>query len=367
MKCVRVREQSASLAGVKSTPASDTGNFELLDVTVLGPVSRNLKQDGQGRKYLPQALEAAARLFEGVKVYLDHAEIIDMPDGTQKVTPHRVNEYVGRLFGTKVVDGRVRAEKLVVYNRLHEPLISSIANSDPTGIGLSPDFNTVRDENDDVVDVLEAYSVDLVAEPATTSGLYEHRSTEVKIMADAPQSGNTPPPSGDTPPKEPPKTLDSIPWDQATPEELKKNRPDIVGALLREYADGLNEMAAKLTEMATGMSPPSSDKSSGDGRADNGNAGGGSSGTNPPTGSAPSKEHFERRRLQAENRVLRISTSRSVALGQESLRAVTLLAAEDGITDDQITKAIEEMAPAEPLLGRRNPKGGLSLDDLTRE
>lgn len=368
MKKIRIQEQASTLASpdVSTRTNPDTGDYELVNVTLLGPVSLNRKENGDGRRYLPQALEAAARLFEGVKVYLDHAKIEELPDGTVKVAPHKVEEYVGRIFGTKVVDGRVRGDRLVVYNKLHIPLISSIASSDPTGIGLSPDFNTVRDDNDDVVDVLEAFSVDLVAEPATTHGLYEHRSTEEKIMPDPAPSGNTPPPSGNTPPpSEPPKTLDSIPWDQATAEDLKKNRPDIVGALLREHADALNEMAGKLTELASGMAPAGKDTSSADGRADNTNAGGGSSGTNPPTGSAPSKESVQRKRLEAENRVLRISTSRRVALSQEGLRAMTLLASEPDVTDAQITKAIEEVAPTEPALNGRRKAGELSLEELT--
>jgi hypothetical protein len=136
----------------------------LQGVTVLGLSSRNR------RRYTPEAAASALSLYEGALVNLDHP---DRPDD-----PRSVRDRFGRLVNVRFEGGRIRAD--LRYNPEH-PFAATLewfAENDPSAIGLS--HNAVGEGKDEagvfvVRKIVELRSVDLVAEPATTRGLFERR------------------------------------------------------------------------------------------------------------------------------------------------------------------------------------------------
>lgn len=128
------------------------------DVVVLGAVSRN------GRRYTPAALESAARTFEGKRVYLNHGKRGQGRD---------VRDYVGYLSGLHVQGDKVRANRLVVANRQHWPIVASVEQH-PEAFGLSIDGEGKTTSNGkEVTEVTAGHSVDIVSDPATSAGLFE--------------------------------------------------------------------------------------------------------------------------------------------------------------------------------------------------
>jgi hypothetical protein len=133
-------------------------------VTVLGLSSRNR------RRYTPEAAASALSLYEGVLVNLDHP---DHADG-----PRSVRDRFGRLVNVRFEGGRVRAD--LRYNPEH-PFAATLewfAENDPGAIGLS--HNAIGEGKEEggvfvVRKIVELRSVDLVAEPASTRGLFESR------------------------------------------------------------------------------------------------------------------------------------------------------------------------------------------------
>lgn len=134
-------------------------------VKVLGLQSRN------GRTYLPEALAAAVALYEGAKVNVDH------PKGH----PAAPRDYRDRLGIIRAV--RATAEGIFAdfhYNPKH-PLAEQLAwdaEHAPENLGFSHNVEARASHRhgQTVVDTItHVHSVDLVADPATTRGLFEHQ------------------------------------------------------------------------------------------------------------------------------------------------------------------------------------------------
>ena len=137
----------------------------LRGVKVLGLESRN------GRRYTPECLREAAPLYEGASVRLNHP---------RKATATRhVEEGLGWLESVEVREDGLYAD--LHYYRSHpfaEQLIEA-AERNPRGLGLShnADGDTRREGKTEVVyRICEVRSVDLVLDPATTTGLFESRT-----------------------------------------------------------------------------------------------------------------------------------------------------------------------------------------------
>ena len=131
------------------------------DVKALGLVSRNL------RIYTPAAARKAKPLYQNLPVFLNHA-----------TTEERD---VGDRFGTLKNVRFVEHEGLVGdlhFNPKH-PLAEAVcwaAENDPSLYGLSHKaYGHGRQEGDRYVveEIVSVRSVDLVADPATTRGLFE--------------------------------------------------------------------------------------------------------------------------------------------------------------------------------------------------
>lgn len=178
-------------------------------VKILGLASRN------GRVYRSEALEEAVPLYERAKVNVNH------PKGA----PNAPRDYQDRLG---VICNVVLRPGEGLFGDLHfnpkhalaEQLIWD-AEHLPENVGLSHHVEArTRREGDQVVveAILRVQSVDLVADPATTRGLFE---------------------SGDVAASRP---LPSA-W---TVEDLRRERPDLVEALSRETAAELSRLREEL-------------------------------------------------------------------------------------------------------------------------
>jgi hypothetical protein len=181
-------------------------------VKLLGLESRN------GRRYLPGALAAAAARYEGAKVNVNH------PKGS----PLAARDYQDRLGSIR----NVRAESDGLFGDLHfnpkhalaEQLLWDAVHA-PENVGFSHNIEarTSRADGKTVVEaILKVQSVDLVADPATTHGLFEGSAADASPA------------------------LAIEPLGAITLEDLRRARPDLVAALA---ADSASELATLREEV----------------------------------------------------------------------------------------------------------------------
>jgi hypothetical protein len=133
-------------------------------VKVLGLESRN------GRSYLPEALQQAAPLYEDAKVNVNHARgnpagPRDYQDriGTMRNVALRPGE---GLFGDFHFNPKHALAEQLVWDAEHSP--------ENVGFSHNVEARTARQGERVVVEAItRVQSVDLVADPATTRGLFE--------------------------------------------------------------------------------------------------------------------------------------------------------------------------------------------------
>jgi len=143
-------------------------------VKILGRTSRN------GRSYLPETLRSAAGLYEGKQVNVDH-----LRNPTER---RSYGDRIGRLQNVTVREDGLFGD--LYYNPKHAMAdqLAWDAEHAPGNVGLSHDAvgRTTRRDGIETVEAIESVrSVDLVADPASTSGLFEsidndHAETERK-------------------------------------------------------------------------------------------------------------------------------------------------------------------------------------------
>lgn len=205
----------------------------LRGVKLLGLNSRN------GRTYREQALRDAAPLYEGAKVNIDHA-----PGGP--LAPRGYRDRLGvvknvelrpgeGLFGTLVFNPKHALAEQLVWDAQHAP----------ENVGLSHNVlaRTAWDQGHEVVEAIDrVQSVDLVADPATTSGLFEHATATAEA----------------TPPVDPSSAQPL--WESLTIERLAQHRPDLVQALRseawRERGDLVPPSSRERPPLTSGVERP---------------------------------------------------------------------------------------------------------------
>jgi hypothetical protein len=133
-------------------------------VKILGLESRN------GRSYMPEALAAAAALYEGAKVNVNHPR-------SAAAAPRDYQDRLGSIRGVSFRSGEGLFADLH-YNPKHAlaEQLAWDAEHAPEHVGFSHNVEarTTQREGRTVVEaILAVQSVDLVADPATTSGLFE--------------------------------------------------------------------------------------------------------------------------------------------------------------------------------------------------
>ena len=183
---------------------------------ILGLQSRN------GRAYLPEALARAARLYEEAKVNVNHPR--GNPGG-----PRDYRDRIGVIRKVAVRSGEGLFADLH-FNPKHSlaEQLAWDAEHAPENVGFSHNVQarTRRDGDRVVVEAItRVQSVDLVADPATTRGLFE---------SDA--DGDEANPAGRTPPG-------------LSLEDLKRDHPELVEAICREQAAELGRLRAEVERL----------------------------------------------------------------------------------------------------------------------
>ncbi len=201
----------------------DRTNGVIRGVKILGVVSRN------GRTYLPEALTEAIGLYEQAKVNVNH------PKGS----PAAVRDYRDRIGVIRNVAARP-GEGLFGdfhFNPKHalaEQLVWDAEHA-PENVGFSHNVQARTSRQGDRV-VVEAItkvqSVDLVADPATTGGLFE--SADGGSKSSAAEAGEA--------------TTDTALEDLSV-EELRRCRPDLVESLLEERDAELAKLRGELERL----------------------------------------------------------------------------------------------------------------------
>ena len=125
-------------------------------------------RSANGRVYPPETLRSATALFEGARVFANH-----------NAGSRDVRDLVGMLRDARFDTDSVRAD-LEVFEGL-APWLLEIAERAPDALGLSINASgrvTHRDGTDVVEAITRVRSVDVVAEPAAVSGLFEAKREE---------------------------------------------------------------------------------------------------------------------------------------------------------------------------------------------
>lgn len=146
------------------------------NVKVLGLLSVN------GRKYLPEAVKAAAPLYENVRVNIDHPE----EDPSDQRSAY---DRFGKLVNIKFVPGEgLYGDLEYLTKHPMAPRIVEAAQRMPDAFGLSHNAQGEGEEDDNGIFVVRRISevrhVDLVADPATTKSLKESVKTKKLVKED---------------------------------------------------------------------------------------------------------------------------------------------------------------------------------------
>ncbi len=176
-------------------------------VKILGAKSRN------GRTYLPETLTRAAALYEEAKVNVNHPK--GNPTG-----PRDYQDRIG-VIRSVVVRGDEGLFADFHYNPKHalaEQLAWDAVHA-PENVGFSHNVQARTARRGDCVTVeaiTRVQSVDLVADPATTRGLFESTDAAAKSL---------------------------------TVEDLKRDHPELVETLGREQAAELSTLRAEVERL----------------------------------------------------------------------------------------------------------------------
>jgi hypothetical protein len=180
-------------------------------VKLLGLRSKN------GRRYLETALAEAAALYEGAKVNINH------PKG-HPLSPRDYQDRLGVISGVELRPQQGLFGDLHFHPKhtLSEQLMWDAEHA-PQNVGLSHNVlaRTRREGESTVVEVItRVQSIDLVADPATTEGLFEQEAV-------APFA-----------------------WDQLSISELELHRPDLVRELRESHSAAMEQLQSQLDEAA---------------------------------------------------------------------------------------------------------------------
>ena len=196
----------------------DKKNLVIKDTVILGPISLN------GRIYPATTQEKAKPLFEGAKAYLNHPKIGDIADARQ------VQDLIGEHKNIRTVGEKTVSDLYLVDTPLVREWVIPIAESKPHLFGNSivARGKMIKDKSGKVVveEILAVRSVDVVAEPATTKGLFESKNFA--------------------------KMEDDMDLKEITLEMLKEHRSDLIDTILasakeKQEVEDLKKQLANLT------------------------------------------------------------------------------------------------------------------------
>ena len=157
-------------AGEASSMTNDSDSGLISGVKILGLTSRN------GRIYPPEVLREAAPLYEGAKVNVNHVS---------KEAARLPRDYRDRIGTVSNVVFKENSGLFADfhYNPNHAQAKQLLwdAHNAPNNVGFSHCVEAVYHRENDlsVIDkIVRVISVDLVADPATTNGLFESEEAE---------------------------------------------------------------------------------------------------------------------------------------------------------------------------------------------
>lgn len=186
----------------------------LRGVKILGLESRNR------RRYPPEALGQAIEQYEGAKVNVNH------PKGG----PLSPRDYQDRIGVIRNVSLREREGLFADFHFNPKHVLAEQlawdAQHAPENVGFSHNVlahTSQRGEELLVDQILRVQSVDLVADPATTRGLFEAAEGDAAATAE-------------------------FPWHALTLESLQANRPDLCAAALAEQQSELARLRSELDQ-----------------------------------------------------------------------------------------------------------------------
>jgi hypothetical protein len=194
-------------------------------VKLLGLASRN------GRRYRESALVDAVGLYEGAKVNINH------PKG-HPLSPRDYQDRLGVVRGVnfRAGDGLFGDLHFNPKHALSEQLVWDAEHA-PQNVGMSHNVlaRITRSGDETIVEAItKVQSIDLVADPATTSGLYEHAGS---VAAGGPPAASA---TGEPPVA----TLDTL-----TLDGLRASRPDLISEVECAYEAELEQVRSRLDEM----------------------------------------------------------------------------------------------------------------------
>lgn len=145
-------------------------------VKIIQPKSKN------GRRYLQEALQEAAPMYESMRVYIDHI------DPEKKNKQRSKSDRWGKLVNVKEADGGLVGDlHYLKSHSLTEPILESIERFEDTGLSHDASGMVERRDGETVVTKIEkVHSVDFVEEAATNRNLFEgveDRPMKKKVLA----------------------------------------------------------------------------------------------------------------------------------------------------------------------------------------
>ncbi len=205
----------------------DSQEGVLWGVKLIGLSSRN------GRRYREAALSQAIPLYEDAKVNVNHPK-----EGP--LAPRDYQDRLGVMRGVEFRPGEGLFGNLH-FNPKHalaEQLVWDAAHN-PRNVGFSHNVQAKLSRTDEgvlVEEITRVQSVDLVADPAATEGLFEQAESDQQPLDQQPFET----------------------WDALTLETLRLHRPDLLAeieARSTERCQTLHEeLAARLAELERGAS-----------------------------------------------------------------------------------------------------------------
>jgi hypothetical protein len=195
---------------------AEAGNV-VHNVVLLGANSLNK------RRYTEGAMRRAAPLYEGIKCFLNHTTHGEMQAGRRNV-----DGIAGKFVNVRFAEDqcKLKADAVLLKDDPAGRKFWNIARQMPDVAGLSHNATgrMKRANGEDIVEeITNVISVDLVAEPATTAGMYEDHD---------PHSERT----------------SEMEWEDVTLDDLKKRRHDIYEAIVAEGKTSRDDEVKKLTE-----------------------------------------------------------------------------------------------------------------------
>ena len=124
-----------------------------------------------GFTYPAEMLVAAIPLFEGARVYINHA---GRSEARERNSNRLVQDQLGRAINVRFVGNKLRGDVEVLRHQL--PWVGNLAEQMPETVGMSIDaVGRVAIENGEqmVKEIVTVRSVDLVTRPSATKNLFE--------------------------------------------------------------------------------------------------------------------------------------------------------------------------------------------------